>query len=143
MLYITTACLSLRSYPFSPSLSPSKLILSQQWQPPTTFAQFTPPSPLLTPILRQFAHHITPSPLVSILIIHKYINIIFSSNIIISNTTSSTSSISYSCIICNQGNLLRPYQVVVRFPVLQVLEGDVEQGPSAWHHPRSLLPHLT
>ena len=146
MLYITTACLSLRSYPFSP-LSPA-IQLSQQWQhQPTTSAQFKPPSPLLLthpqpgPTLRQFVLNITPSPLVSILIILKYIISIFCSNIMSNTITTTTRSTSSS--ICKRGNPLRPYQEVVLFQVLLVLEGDAEQGPSAWHPLRPLLLRLT
>ena len=118
--------------------------LSQQWQHQlTTSVQSIPPSPLLTPThpqlgptLPQSVHHITPSPLVSILIMHNYINNIFSNNII----SNITSSISNSYIIYKPGSLLHPYREVVLFPVLQVLEGDAEQRPSAWHPLRLLLP---
>ena len=127
---ITTSCLSPHSYPFSESpLSPSKLILSAMAAPASYIRTIhIPTHPQHGPTLRQSIHNITCSPLVSTLIIHKYINI-FSSNIIISNSIRKTNS---SYIICKWENLLPPCQEVV-FRVLQVLEGDTEQCPSTWH----------
>lgn len=138
MLYITTACLSLRSYPSSPLSTAILISPLSKWQQhqPTTSVQFTLPSLLLTPTHPQlgqtlplYAHNIISlSQLLSILIIHNYITNIFSSNII----SNITSSISNSYIICKRGNpVLLPYQVVVLVRVLQVLEGDVEQALSA------------